>query len=89
MHIQMRILKRICKIPSLLYQTKGNASREGSIAFSHYTMNLREECDLAFALETAYFGTENNKISTDMLIRLGRCFAKAFKRYIEAAKEKD
>ncbi len=52
-----------------------------------YTMNLREECDLAFALETAYFGTENNKISTDMLIRLGRSFAKAIKSYIEATKE--
>ena len=46
------------------------------------TMNGREECDLAFTLETAYFGTESNKISTDMLITLGRCFAKALKSYI-------
>lgn len=52
-----------------------------------YSMNLREECDLAFALETAYFGTENNKISTDRLIRLGRSFAKAIKNYIEVTKE--
>lgn len=54
-----------------------------------YTMNCREECDLAFTLETAYFGTENNKISTDMLVRLGRCFAKAIKSYIEVTKEND
>ena len=52
-----------------------------------YTMNLRQECDLAFSLETAYFGTENNKISTDMLIRLGKSFAKAIKNYIEVRKE--
>ena len=52
-----------------------------------YTMNLRQECDLAFTLETAYFGTENNKISTDMLIRLGKSFAKAIKNYIEVRKE--
>lgn len=52
-----------------------------------YTMNLRKECDLAFSLETAYFGTENNKISTDMLISLGKSFAKAIKNYIEAAND--
>lgn len=49
-----------------------------------YTMSLREECNLAFTLETAYFGTKENKISTDMLIRLGRGFAKALRNYIES-----
>ena len=48
-----------------------------------YTMNCREECNLAFSLETAYFGTENNKVSADMLLLLGRCFAKAIKVYLE------
>lgn len=52
-----------------------------------YSMSLREECDIAFTLETAYFGTENNKISTDKLIRLGRSFAKAIRNYIEATNE--
>ena len=61
-------------------------NQEPSPSFS-YTMNSREECHLAFTLETAYFGTENNKISTDMLIRLGRSFAKAIKNYIEVTKE--
>lgn len=51
-----------------------------------YTMNSREECELAFSLETPYFGTENNKISTDMLICLGRSFARAIKNYIEVTK---
>ena len=49
-----------------------------------YTMSLREECNLAFTLETAYFGTKENKISTDMLIRQGRGFAKALRNYIES-----
>ena len=47
-----------------------------------YIMNHREECDLAFALETTYFGRENNAISADMLICLGKCFAKALKSYL-------
>lgn len=47
-----------------------------------YTMNCRDECDIAFSLETAYFGTENNQISTDKLLRLGKCFAKAIKNYM-------
>jgi len=49
-----------------------------------YTMDLREECDLAFSLETAYFGTENNRITEDSLIGLGRGFARAIKRYLQA-----
>ena len=52
-----------------------------------YTMNCSKECDLALSLETAYFGTESNRISTDMLIRLGRNFAKAIREYIEVTKE--
>ena len=47
-----------------------------------YTMDHREECNLAFAFETTYFGRENNAISDDMLICLGKCFAKALKSYL-------
>ena len=46
-----------------------------------FTMMHRDECDIAFSLETAYFGTEDNKISEEKMIELGRCFAKAVKRY--------
>lgn len=47
-----------------------------------YTMTLRPECDIAFTLETTYFGTEDNKISQEKMLELGRCFAKAVKKYI-------
>ncbi len=45
-------------------------------------MRQRAENDLAFTLETAYFGTENNKVSEENLLELGRCFARALKKYM-------
>ena len=45
------------------------------------TMNLRPECKLAFSLESAYFGREGNITSESRLIELGRCFARAVKRF--------
>lgn len=48
-----------------------------------FVMMNRKECDIAFSLETAYFGTEDNKISEERMLELGRCFAKAIKRYIQ------
>ncbi|MBE6592636.1 MAG: carboxypeptidase family protein [Ruminococcaceae bacterium] len=48
-----------------------------------YTMNSRPDCTLAFSLESAYFGTPENKVSTERLIELGRCFARVIKKYIE------
>jgi len=48
-----------------------------------FTMMHRRECDIAFSLETAYFGTEDNKISEARMLELGRCYAKAIKRYIQ------
>ena len=50
-----------------------------------YTTNNRPECKLAFTLESAYFGTEDNKVSAERLIELGRCFARAVKKYAEEA----
>jgi hypothetical protein len=47
-----------------------------------FTMNSRPECRLAFTLESAYFGTEDNKVSAERLIELGRCFARAIKGYV-------
>lgn len=47
-----------------------------------YTSNIRPECKIAFTLESAYFGTEDNKVSTEKLVELGKCFAKAMKKYI-------
>ncbi len=47
-----------------------------------FAMTNRPECDLAFTLESAYFGTKDNKVSAERLITLGKCFAKAIKKYI-------
>ena len=47
------------------------------------TMNLRPECDLAFSLESAYFGEADNIVSQERLISLGRAFARAMKQYIQ------
>lgn len=47
-----------------------------------YTMHCRPECKLAFSLENAYFGTEQNKVTGERLVELGKCFAKAIKKYI-------
>ena len=46
-------------------------------------MGLREECEMAFTLETTYFGLEDNKVSQARLLELGRCFAEAFRAYLK------
>ena len=53
-----------------------------SATFS-FTMHSRPECKLAFTLENTYFGTEDNKVSAERLISLGRAFARGLKKYIE------
>lgn len=45
-------------------------------------MSERKENELAFSLETTYFGTKDNKVSQEKLIELGKCFAKTLKLYI-------
>jgi len=47
-----------------------------------YTTNCRPECDLAFSLETAYFGTPDNQVTAERLLALGHCFARAMKAYL-------
>lgn len=46
------------------------------------TNNKRQECVLAFTLETTYFGTENDKVSAQKLINTGRAYCRAIKKYI-------
>ena len=48
-----------------------------------YTTHLRPECKLAFSLESAYFGTDDNKVCAERLIELGRCFARAIRKYVK------
>ena len=54
----------------------------GGAQFANY-MTQRPENNIAFTLETAYFGTSDNKISPEKLFELGHCFARALKKYIE------
>ena len=42
-----------------------------------FTMHSRPECALAFSLENTYFGTTDNKVSGEKLVKLGQCFAHA------------
>ena len=50
-------------------------------------MRTLPENDLSFTLETAYFGTPENKVSDERLVALGRCFARAMKKYIAERNE--
>ena len=46
------------------------------------TMTKRPECYCAHTLETCYFGNENNKVEIPKLIALGRCYARAIRRFV-------
>ena len=48
-----------------------------------YMVNNRQECNLAFTLESTYFGEESNKVYAEKLVELGKCFAKAVKKYVK------
>ena len=50
-------------------------------------MAKRPENDIAFTLETAYFGTPENPVDAKRLIEPGHCFAEAMKKYIETEKK--
>ena len=47
-------------------------------------MTARPENDVAFTLETAYFGTPDNRVTDARLVSLGRAFARALLSYIAA-----
>lgn len=58
-------------------ETKWNKSGP---RFTHY---MAKKAELALSLETAYFGTEENKVTDDRLVEFGRCFGKAINEYIQ------
>ena len=62
-------------------ETNWNSSK--TPCFSNY-MNVKANADIAFTLETPYFGTEDNIFSQERAVELGRCFAKAIKAYNES-----
>ena len=49
-------------------------------------LNNLPESEVAFTLETTYFGTAENKVSTEKMLELGRCFARALKNYVSEMK---
>lgn len=53
----------------------------GGPCFCNFSTSL-PTVDLSFTLETAYFGTEDNVFSQEGAVELGRCFAKAIRKYI-------
>lgn len=75
---------------SLKYEHKNDYPPEtgwnkGSTQFASFA-NKREENNIAFSLETTYFGTADSKVNEEKLIELGRCFTKALKKYMEMEK---
>ena len=42
----------------------------------------KKTAELAFTLETAYFGTKENIFTVEKAIQTGRCFTKALRKYI-------
>jgi hypothetical protein len=55
---------------------------QGGATFANY-MKLREENEIAFTLETAYFGAQDNIISQENMVEMGRCFARALAKYVQ------
>ena len=55
---------------------------ESSPTFTRFMQSLPEN-DVAFTLETAYFGEKENAVSQENLVESGRCFARAIKKYIK------
>lgn len=60
--------------------TNWNSSK--SPTFANYMIG-KANADIAFTLETTYFGTEDNIFTQERAVELGRCFAKAIKAYNE------
>lgn len=83
-----RILEQQITPESMKYATENDHPpmtgwNQPSMNFG-FAMMHRPECKLALSFESTYFGTEDNKVSPERLIELGRCYAKAIKEYIKS-----
>lgn len=54
--------------------------------FANFVMDMADSAELAFSLETAYFGSPSNPFSPDKVMENGRCFARALREYIKVRK---
>ena len=55
---------------------------KGGPQFARY-MSEKKDNQIAFTLETAYFGTPDNKVSGENMVEMGRCFAKSVIEYVK------
>ena len=56
-------------------------NRDSNPTFATYVSRLAS-CELAFTLETTYFGTPQQPVTDEKLVLLGRSFAMALRRYL-------
>lgn len=68
--------------PANNYKPNTGWNQSDSPQFAKFMQKLPEN-NVAFTLETAYFGTPENRVSQENLIESGRCFARALKEYIK------
>ncbi len=82
------IFAKMCSKETMQYKEKDNFppntdwNSDSAPSFAN-VLNRMESCHLAFSLETAYFGDEENKVSTDKLTKTGRAFYKALMEYLK------
>ena len=67
------------------YPPETNRNSSKTSCFANY-MLTNSNADIAFTLETAYFGTEDNIFLQENAVELGRCFAKSIKDYDDCYK---
>lgn len=82
-----RLLTESIDSKSLKYDTKDDFlpnvewNRTDGPTFANYILR-KPDADVAFTLETCYFGEKDNIFSQEKAKELGRCFALALRRYI-------
>ena len=83
-----RLLEESLTEDALRYETKNDLApgvdwnNPDSPTFAKYMM-ATAQAEMAFTLETAYFGEPNNVVSAKKCIELGKSFADAIKKYME------
>ena len=82
------ILEELTKKDAFKFEHKNSIEPDvgwnlsSNTSFSRY-VNLKPYCDIAFSLETPYFGTSKNKVTNENLVYFGKKFAKALKEYLK------
>lgn len=61
----------------------GTGWNRGGAQFANF-LTKRPENVAAFSFETAYFGTQDNRVTAEKLLELGRCFGRAMGKFVEA-----